>query len=90
MPSGFDVNDSLFINLRPYIMIPLCHIGQGTQYIEPCNGLGRTLDAVDFSGNAVPDLAEQIIFQTLQLIFGIQDGILQLLKLRIRITLRIR
>ena len=55
-----------------------------------CHGVGCTLDAVDFSGNAVTDLAEQIIFQTIQLILGIQDSILQFLKLRIRITFRIR
>ena len=80
MPAVFDLNDALIVQAGPDIAVTLGHQGQGTVDIQQGNGPGRFLDPLDLGADPVPDLAEAVIFQGIELVLGVEDGILQLLE----------
>ena len=89
MAAALDVDDSLFVHLRAHKMIPLRHKGQGREHIHHGHSLGSLLNPQHLGSNVVPQLAEQAVFQSCQLLFGPQNRILQLLQLRRNIALRV-
>ena len=79
MAAVLNLYHALFVYHGLHIVPAGCHNGQGTEHIHPCNGLGCFLDADHLGSDAVPDLAEQVVFQGNQLFLGPHDDILQML-----------
>ena len=78
MPAVLDLYDALLVQAGPHIAVTLGHQGQGTIDIQQGNGPGRLLDPLDLGADPVPDLAEAVIFQGIELVLGVEDGIFQL------------
>ena len=80
MAAVLDMDDALFVDLRLHIVVPRRPpADREANTSSSGNGLGSALDPHDLSGDLVPHLAEQIIFQGKQLVLRAQDHILQLL-----------
>ena len=73
------MDDAPFIDLRLHIVVPHGHRRQGGEHVGSGNGLGSALDPDHFSGDLVPDAAEQLIFQGVKPVLGPHDHVLQLL-----------
>ena len=79
MPAVLDIYDSLLVQRGAHILVAFRHIRQCRHNVQPGDGSGSPLDPFHFLGNGVPDLAEQFVFQRGQLVFRVQDRILQFL-----------
>ena len=77
VPAVSDIDYALFIQDRADIVISLRNKCKGGKDIQAGNCLCRALDTFDLCGNLLPHAAEFIIFQSRQLVFGIQNHILK-------------
>ena len=77
MPSVPNINYALFIQDRADIVISLRNKCKGGKDIQAGNCLCRALDTFDLRSDLLPHAAEFIIFQSRQLVFGIQNHILK-------------
>ena len=71
VPAFLDVNDSLVIQLRPDIMVLFGNNGKRGKDVQPCHCLCRLLDALKLRRDIVPDFAEHIVFQDIQLVLSV-------------------
>ena len=86
MTTIFDIQNTIFINLRSYKIVSFCHKRKRGKHIQCCNRLGSFLDTYDFFANFVTDICKQFIFQRIQTIFSSKDQILKILQLLCNIT----
>ena len=89
MTSVPDIDHTVFIDLRPYIIVSLGHESKGSKYVQGGHRLGSTLDPCDFSPHFVPDVTEQLILQRIEPVLRAKDQILQLFQLLGDISFRI-
>ena len=81
VPSVPDIDETVFIDLWPYVIIPQGHHGKGTEDVKHCQGTAEPVDPGSLRSYPVPDLAEDLVFQGPELLFRSQDGLGQFLQL---------
>ena len=89
MPPVPDVDDPSGVDLRAYIIVFVRHKGKAREYVQFCHCLRGLLDPQDLGGDPVPDIREQLVFQSRQLLLRSKDRILQFLQFRRNIALRV-
>ena len=82
MPSVFDPDDSLVVELRTYISVALCNERKRGININIGNCLCGLLNFCDVGGNLLAEPVKLLVFQIIQLILCAKDSGLQVLELR--------
>ena len=80
MAAVFDVDHTFFIDARLHVIILRGHNGKGSHHVDARDSPGRLLDPQDLGSDGVPHLAEQTVFQGIELVLRSQDHVLQLLQ----------
>ena len=60
----------LVVQFRPMVVVFKRRQGQGSQHVQPRQGMGRILDFRNHPTDLVPDLIKQVILQGLYFFFG--------------------
>ena len=89
MASVNNLDFSVIIQLRSYIIIFISSLCQARQHINVADGAGSFLNLLDFAANQGTQLIKQIILQLLDFFLGTENFILELLKLGNNIALRV-
>ena len=71
MPALLNINDSLFIDGGPDIVISFRNKRKAAKHIQLRHRLGRSLNALHLTCNGVPDFTEHVIFQGDELVLRI-------------------
>ena len=89
MSSAFDVDQTVFIDLRATVIVLACHYRQRNKHVDFGNRLRSLLDTCHIRRNLITDLTEQIVLEIHQTILCAEDRILKFLEFRRDVTLRI-
>ena len=89
MTAALNVDNTFVIHLRTHKTAALRHKSKGSKHIYLSHGLCRPLNPKNLGCDCLPKLYKEAVFQGGKLFLRAQDGVLQLLKLRRNVALRI-
>ena len=87
MAAFLNIDDALFIDLRPGVIIPLGRQRQRGKYIQRRHSPGRLLDPLHLGGHRLADFCIDLVLQRIKLIFRAQDHVFQFFEFRRDIAL---
>ncbi len=79
MTAAPDFDESLVIQCRTDIPVPLTDKRKGAENIEACNGLGSRLDILDPLRDLLLHLDKELVLEVVQLVLGTENRVLEIL-----------